>query len=122
MMGRIGLAGKDRFVQACGDVLGAQMSQIRPKACLALGRGPIRVLRRWIGEARWEQFTDFVRLDAVGGVVLRDVIFGGVSTTLIGIVHPCIGANARHQWWCGVRGIDSLDALVDFAAAAVNLR
>jgi hypothetical protein len=81
MMGRIGLAGKDRFVRACGDVLGAQMSQIRPKACLALGRGPIRVLRRWIGEARWEQFTDFVRLDAVGGVVLRDVIFGGVSTT-----------------------------------------
>jgi uracil-DNA glycosylase len=122
MMGPISLAGKDRFAQECSELLGAQMSEIRPKVCLALGRGPIRVLGRWIKEARWEQFTNFRRLDAVGGVVLRDVTFGGVSTTLIGIVHPCIGANARHQWWCGARGKDSLDALVELAAVAVNGR
>ena len=120
MMGAIHLAGKERFVEVCKRVLEAQMSELQPKVCVALGRGPIRMLGTWIGDERWTRFTGFRQLDSSDAVVLRNVRFGAVFTTLIGIVHPCIGANERHQWWHGTCGADALNALVESAVSAVN--
>jgi hypothetical protein len=80
------------------------------------------MLGTWIGDERWTRFTGLRQLDSSDAVVLRNVRFGAVSTTLIGIVHPCIGANARHQWWRGTCGPATLKSLLELAVSTVNGR
>lgn len=120
LIGSIGSTGSESYRRACRRLLALQIGDLQPRVCLALGRDPIRMVGGMVGDPRWEHFTTFRQLDESGGVYLEAMAVGGVVTDLMAVVHPCIAANARHQWWDGSNGVERLRELLALAAATVH--
>ena len=114
------------FVKECGQFLGEQIHEHRPRLIIVLGIIVPRFLARTnltSEVSRWAKCDTFRKIDATGPLIKQARFGASDSATVAVVVHPSYRrVNLRHRQYVGLRGEEAELKLLQDALCASGLR